>query len=120
MGSKRYNLLVKKRIAGIRHAKEHLSALVRDVKEGHEWIISDRGVPVARLVPAKTEPEPLDSWLRRMEETGMIEPRTEPQRPLSPLIPLEPAGIAQKWLQEDRDDDRLLPSPVAAEGKDLA
>ncbi len=100
---------MKRRIAGLRHAKEHLSALVRDVKEGHEWIICDRGVPVARLIPAKSEPEALESWLRRMEETGMIEPPTGTQKPLPPLIPLEPPGIAQRWLQEDRNDDRLLP-----------
>ena len=100
---------MKKRIAGIRHAKEHLSALVRDVKEGHEWIISDRGVPVARLVPAKTEQEPLDAWLRRMEETGMIE--TMPLEPTDLPLPirLDPPDLAQRMLQEDRNDDHLLP-----------
>jgi len=98
---------MKRRTAGLRHAKEHLSALVRDVKEGHEWIICDRGVPVARLIPAKGEPEALESWLRRMEETGMIETMQGDPVHLPLPIHLEPPGIAQRWLQEDRDDERL-------------
>ncbi len=100
---------MERRTAGIRHAKEHLSALLRDVKEGHEWIICDRGVPVARLVPAKSGTEDLTAWLRRMEEIGMIE--TMPSDPASlPLrIRLDPPDLAQRMLQEDRNDDRLAP-----------
>lgn len=100
---------MKKRTAGIRHAKEHLSALVRDVREGHEWVISDRGVPVARLVPVKGDPENLAAWLRRMEQIGMIE--TMPYEPGDLPLPirLDPPDLAQRMLQEDRNDDHLLP-----------
>ncbi len=100
---------MKKRIAGIRHAKEHLSALVRDVKEGHEWIISDRGVPVARLVPAKGESEDLETWLRRMEATGRITPGRGNPRDLPLPIHLDPPDLAERMLQEDRNDDHLVP-----------
>jgi len=100
---------MKHRTAGIRHAKEHLSALVRDVKEGHEWIICDRGVPVARLVPAKAESEDLAAWLCRMQEIGMIE--TLPLEPTDLPLPirLDPPDLAQRMLQEDRNDDHLNP-----------
>ena len=37
--------------AGIREARQNLSALIEDVKLGREIVITDRGRPVARLVP---------------------------------------------------------------------
>lgn len=37
--------------AGIREARQDLSALIEDVKNGREIVITDRGRPVARLVP---------------------------------------------------------------------
>ncbi len=39
------------RKAGIREARQNLSALLEDVKKGREILITDRGRPVARLVP---------------------------------------------------------------------
>ena len=37
--------------AGIREARQNLSALIEEVKKGHEITLTDRGRPVARLVP---------------------------------------------------------------------
>ncbi|MEX0880412.1 MAG: type II toxin-antitoxin system prevent-host-death family antitoxin [Thermoanaerobaculia bacterium] len=37
--------------AGIREARQNLSALLEQVKKGREILITDRGRPVARLVP---------------------------------------------------------------------
>ena len=37
--------------AGIREARQNLSALIENVKKGREIVITDRGEPVARLVP---------------------------------------------------------------------
>jgi prevent-host-death family protein len=39
------------RSAGIREARQNLSALIDEVRKGHEITITDRGSPVARLVP---------------------------------------------------------------------
>jgi prevent-host-death family protein len=39
------------RSAGIREARQNLSALLEEVKKGREVTITDRGKPVARLVP---------------------------------------------------------------------
>lgn len=97
---------MKRRVAGVRQAKEHLSALLRDVKEGHEWTICERGIPVARLVPAKSEPEDLQSWIARMEAEGRIKPRRGKPCPLPLPIKVEPFGIAQQYLQEDRNEER--------------
>jgi prevent-host-death family protein len=40
------------RTAGIREARQNLSALLDEVKKGREVLITERGRPVAKLVPA--------------------------------------------------------------------
>ena len=42
--------------AGIREARQNLTALIEEVRRGHEVTITDRGRPVARLVPPRPEP----------------------------------------------------------------
>ena len=58
------------RRAGIREARQNLSALIEHVKKGREIVITDRGQPVARLVPpsqAASEPFPdLSGFRSRM------------------------------------------------------
>ncbi|MGA2840648.1 MAG: type II toxin-antitoxin system prevent-host-death family antitoxin [Steroidobacteraceae bacterium] len=44
--------------AGIREARQNLSALIAEVQKGHEITITDRGKPVARLVPPRPEAKP--------------------------------------------------------------
>ncbi|MGH7277460.1 MAG: type II toxin-antitoxin system Phd/YefM family antitoxin [Candidatus Rokuibacteriota bacterium] len=39
------------RTAGIREARQNLSALLEEVKKGREVVITERGRPVAKLVP---------------------------------------------------------------------
>jgi prevent-host-death family protein len=41
--------------AGIREARQNLTALLEEVRKGHEVTITDRGKPVARLVPPRRE-----------------------------------------------------------------
>jgi prevent-host-death family protein len=40
------------RTAGVREARQNLSALLDEVKKGREVVITERGHPVAKLVPA--------------------------------------------------------------------
>ncbi|MBC5820840.1 MAG: type II toxin-antitoxin system prevent-host-death family antitoxin [Candidatus Eremiobacteraeota bacterium] len=91
-----------RRTAGVREAKSRLSDLLRDVKRGREWVITERGKPVARLIPASKGPLTLDDRLRRLEQEGLIEPLSGVSIELPPL-PAVPSGIAQRMLQEDRD-----------------
>lgn len=45
--------------AGVREARQNLSALIDEVRKGHEVTITDRGRPVARLVaPLPTAAKP--------------------------------------------------------------
>jgi prevent-host-death family protein len=39
------------RTAGVREARQNLSALLDEVKKGREILITERGRPVAKLVP---------------------------------------------------------------------
>ena len=41
--------------AGIREARQNLSALIEEVKKGREVLITERGKPVARLVPPQRQ-----------------------------------------------------------------
>lgn len=47
------------RTAGIREARQNLSQLIDEVKLGNEVLITERGIPVARLVPAQRSGKPL-------------------------------------------------------------
>ena len=48
--------------AGIRQARQNLSALIDEVRKGREVIIEERGKPVAKLVPiARMSRTPLSS-----------------------------------------------------------
>jgi prevent-host-death family protein len=40
------------RTAGVREARQNLSALLDEVRKGREVLITEHGRPVARLVPA--------------------------------------------------------------------
>jgi prevent-host-death family protein len=40
--------------AGIREARQNLSALLEEVRKGREVVLTDRGRPVARLVPPRS------------------------------------------------------------------
>jgi prevent-host-death family protein len=41
------------RTAGVREARQELTSLLEDIRKGREVVITDRGRPVARLVPIK-------------------------------------------------------------------
>jgi prevent-host-death family protein len=41
------------RRAGVREARQDLTSLLKDVQKGREVVITERGRPVARLVPVK-------------------------------------------------------------------
>ncbi len=85
----------------MREAKARLSKLLRDVQQGQEWVITERGSPVARLSPISGRSLSLAERIRRLENSGLVEPLHRKVRNLPPPLPLK-EGLAQKWLQEDR------------------
>ena len=93
---------MKVRSTGVREAKAHLSRLLRDVQQGREWIITERGTPIAKLVPIEKARLSLEERISRLEDEGIIEPAPRDVRRLPPPLPIKD-GLPQKWLQEDRD-----------------
>lgn len=67
---------------GIRELRADLSRWVRRVRDGEEIVITDRGMPVARIVP-----EDADRTYERLVREGVLIP---PKRPWTGPVELEP------------------------------
>lgn len=90
---------IQSRHVGVRDAKANLSRLLREVKSGQDVIITEYGRPIARIVPIGTAN--LADRLAEMEARGDIESRKSVIRTFQPIQ--VPEGLAQKYLQEDRE-----------------
>ena len=75
------------RTAGVREARQNLSMLLDEVKKGREIVITERGRPVAKLVPPDSSRRPGVPNLARFRR---IMPVLDP--PLS------------KTVEEERED----------------
>ena len=91
---------------GIRELKAHASALIRRAAGGETITVTDRGRPVARIVPVRDD----DSWWERMVEEGRVIPAEGDliqllrETPPPPLAPGETAPY--QALMELRADER--------------
>ena len=90
--------------ATVTEAKNGLSALLDQVKAGETILITDRGVPVARLAPATSTASPDDDGrIDRLVRAGLAtrgtgETRWLLDRPLTPT-----SGSVVEILLQDRD-----------------
>lgn len=57
--------------AGIAELKARLSEYIAEVKGGEEVLVTDRGLPVARLTPVESVPGGMDE-LRDLERAGIV------------------------------------------------
>ncbi|HVA25724.1 MAG TPA: type II toxin-antitoxin system prevent-host-death family antitoxin [Chloroflexota bacterium] len=93
------------RDVGIRELKERASAVVRRAAHGETVTITDRGRPVARIVPSLQD----ENWLDLMIQERRIVPATRDlmevlaSNPPEPLLPGE--GSAFDALMELRSDE---------------
>lgn len=90
------------RQAGVREAKARLSQLLRDVQLGREWVITERGKPIARLVPASAPRGPLSERIKRLEDAGVLQRRVLAPHPLPLPLPIADE-LARRFLDEDRE-----------------
>jgi prevent-host-death family protein len=86
---------------GIRQAKAQLSRLVSEAERGTEWIITDRGRPVAKLSPLSDLSAPVENRLAKLEKWGWIESRDAQSISVPP--PMKIKADPQRALQEDRN-----------------
>lgn len=70
---------------GVRQLKSQLSEYLRRVKAGEMVIITERGRPIARIIP---EPETLDEKIQRLIDAGLAEWNGERPEPFEP-VPLD-------------------------------
>ena len=72
---------------GVRELRAHLSALLKQVREGHEFTVTDRGRPVARIVPI--------AGLSKLEQLIAEGKITLPKGPRHPASDLEVARVSE-------------------------
>ena len=95
------------KITAVSNLKARLSEYLNQVKAGNEVLITDRGKPVARLVPISRTKAAGES-LARMEKQGLIKlgsgklPRDFWTMPRAE----DPKGLVLKALLEEREDGR--------------
>jgi prevent-host-death family protein len=89
---------------GVREAKGNLSRLLRQVREGVQVVITDRGEPVGRIVPVKKEELSLGDRLKDLERRGLLRAREKGTSHKVPRPVQVPKKVdVQAMLQEDRD-----------------
>ena len=87
---------------GIREAKINLSKLLKSVQKGREITITDRGRPVAKIIPVPAFSLPLTERVKEMERQGWIEPLKKKPRELHPPLTL-PKRLDLNSLEQDHD-----------------
>lgn len=95
--------------ASISETKAKLSALLDRVKAGEEVTITDRGVPVARIVPIPATEVDWDERLARLERQGVIrrpKKKLEPGWLASRPLAKSHASVLEALLEERREDTR--------------
>jgi prevent-host-death family protein len=100
--------------AGIAELKARLSEYLSRVKAGEEVLVTDRGKPVARLVPvgAGSETGPDDAVerarLRTMEREGLIRLGSGklPEGFFEKERPADPGGLLREAALEEREEGR--------------
>jgi prevent-host-death family protein len=89
---------------GVREAKGNLSRLLKQVREGVQVVITDRGEPVGRIVPVGREELSLEDRLKDLEKRGILQARARGAHLKVPRPVRIPKKVdVQAMLQEDRD-----------------
>lgn len=85
---------------GIRELKSRLSEYLRHVKAGQTLLITERGRPVGRLVPAD---QPLEARLRAMAQAGLILWSGQKLEPMPPVVRVRGERTVADLLVGDRE-----------------
>jgi prevent-host-death family protein len=87
---------------GIRELRQHASRWVRRAAAGASFEITDRGRPVARLIPLGSR-----RGIERLREEGRIRPAEGDLLALGPRIPPQPGILPPSQLVERlREEER--------------
>lgn len=86
---------------GIRELKQRASAVIRRVAAGEEIEVTDRGRPVARLVPL-----PRADAYEALIANGEVVPADSDWRAVEPAKPLPGTSLSQVLLEMRDEDER--------------
>lgn len=90
------------RTIGIRELRQQASRYLRDVQRGETIEVTDRGRPVARLVPV-----PRDDGLEQLAASGRLVPAQGDVLDLGvPLTPTAGKPLPSEMLADVRSDER--------------
>ena len=96
--------------ASISETKAKLSALLERVRSGESITITDRGVPVAQIVPlVEMADAEWEARVRRLERQGVIrrpKKKLEPGWLASRPLPKSRRSVLEALLEERREDTR--------------
>ena len=79
---------------GIRDLRANLSRWLREVRSGREVVVTDRGEPVARLLPASDRHDPVADLIAR----GLARPPLAPAEAIDPKQLPKPDGSVTEVL----------------------
>ena len=97
-----------KRAASVVELKSRLSEYLRLVKAGHEVVVTERGLPVARILPLD-DAERKSTRRSRLARTGVVRigrgrlPKVLQEAPAGPPVG---EGVLTALLAERGDEDR--------------
>jgi prevent-host-death family protein len=79
-------------------AKAKLSAIIRQVREGHPVTVTLNGEPVVEIRPIKGQNEGLESRLKALTERGVLVPAENSRFQLKPIA--RRPGALKRFLAE--------------------
>lgn len=95
--------------AKVSEVKAGLSKYLARVKRGEEVVITDRGRPIAKLVPIPPDADPEMARMRDLERRGIVTihgtGRIPPEFWEMPMVD-DPEGLLLKALLEEREEGR--------------
>ncbi|MSQ51290.1 MAG: type II toxin-antitoxin system prevent-host-death family antitoxin [Betaproteobacteria bacterium] len=86
-------------LVSIRELKSRLSHYLRLTRDGESVVITDRGLPIGRIVPIGQD---LDQRLAAMREAGMAQWSGHKPRPRKPIAKVTGRKTVAQLLVEDR------------------
>ena len=94
--------------AAVSELKASLSAYLLKVKTGEEVLVTDRGKPVAKIVPLKREEVEVPAHIMELERVGLIKMGTGklPKGFWDMPHPKDKKGLALKILLQEREEGR--------------
>lgn len=94
--------------AAIAELKANLSKYLGQVKAGEQVLVTERGVPVAKLVPVESRNKDLSGHLQDLEKAGLavIGSGKIPKSFWEWRRPADPKGRAVKSLIDERSRER--------------